>query len=566
MFDRELRTLTNAKFTDKEVHNMVLTAMLICDWCYAANSNLAESKSNYPLAVDLCYEFEKAGLCKILTTTECRDEFLESRQRLYHNDAERYPMYFNPKELLFPARPKLLMDSTTEVLQASIINTLGRSVPTPLAPRVNDIKNAIRNRDENAITINVLKKMTSLSVMEAYSAGLIISESYNQRYLNALNGCLLKGLPFISHFDKFSDEIFYYQLFNPTLENAFIRFICMTDDVNKQVALVTALKESQEYGLFIDLLYSIIAALIEGLGNDNLDLIQKIVYCEIVAPLKSLNRLDAKLALDVLVSSYDNIRLASLNKYNVCLDLTKMMEEKIKTVLYIVATDTEFMKVVNFYKHKGVQLSHLDFRNIYWDLGMIRKTHVYLTKSGMGAKRPDGAILTINQAAVELAPDYMIMIGIAFGLKENEENPDHPKAQKLGDILVSTEIEDYGTCKITDKGIVERGSRIPADPDLLKRFTQAVAIWQGAKVRPGLIVTNDNLVNKKDFVKGLQERFKDAIGGEMEGCGFLANYKNPWILIKGICDFGHDKGDEYQEQAADNAISYVDFVLREFDL
>ena len=241
------------------------------------------------------------------------------------------------------------------------------------------------------------------------------------------------------------------------------------------------------------------------------------------------------------------------------------MEQQIKKILYIVATDTEFQKMIDFYKDKGVILRHLDFKeNIYWDLGLVGKSHVYLTKSGMGAKRPDGAILTINHAAADLAPDYMIMVGIAFGMKEDQENPDDPKAQKIGEILVSTDIEDYGTCKVTENGIIERGSKIPADPVLVTRFTQAKALWTGAKVRSGLIITNDKLVNKKKFVEGLQKRFKDAIGGEMEGCGFLANYKNPWILVKAICDFGHDKGDEYQGDAAMNAIQYVDFVVREF--
>ena len=52
----------------------------------------------------------------------------------------------------------------------------------------------------------------------------------------------------------------------------------------------------------------------------------------------------------------------------------------------------------------------------------------------------------------------------------------------------------------------------------------------------------------------------------MEGCGFLANYQQHWILVKGICDFGHDKKDEYQDIAAMNAIEFVDFVLSENDL
>ena len=54
----------------------------------------------------------------------------------------------------------------------------------------------------------------------------------------------------------------------------------------------------------------------------------------------------------------------------------------------------------------------------------------------------------------------------------------------------------------------------------------------------------------------------------MEGCGFLANGNNNghWILVKAICDFAYNKGDEFQVDAATNAIEYVDFVIRNYDL
>ena len=54
----------------------------------------------------------------------------------------------------------------------------------------------------------------------------------------------------------------------------------------------------------------------------------------------------------------------------------------------------------------------------------------------------------------------------------------------------------------------------------------------------------------------------------MEGCGFLANGNNNghWILVKAICDFAYNKGDEFQVDAAMNAIEYVDFVIRNYDL
>lgn len=241
-----------------------------------------------------------------------------------------------------------------------------------------------------------------------------------------------------------------------------------------------------------------------------------------------------------------------------------------KTVLYIVATDTEFEKVAKFYKERGSNLDHFELKeNVYYNLGVIRSSQVYLVKSGMGAKKPDASILTIKAAIDELKPDYMIMVGIAFGLKEEQIAEGKKKGnQKIGDIMVSSEIEDYGTMKVLEGDIIERGQKTSADPALLKRFSTAYINWEKAKVHTGLIVTADVLVNKKKYQEDLQKRFPDAIGGEMEGCGFLANSNNNghWILVKAICDFGYQKGDEFQGDAAMNAIEYVDYVIRNYDL
>lgn len=551
--------MTDAQFKDSEVYHVVLTAVLLSDSCYAANSNLAESSNDFRDSVRLVYELEKVGLAKVLTTTDSKEEFVEARRRLYQKVPERYPMYFNAKEWIFPTRPLVLRNSTTEELQSNILSSLRKSVPAPLASKADDIKKAIKNRDENAITVGILQKMTPLKPIESHHLGQLITENYHKRYLDAMNGCLIKGLPYISFFDRFSSERFYYNLYAPVLTQAYIRFIMQEQDLAKQVQMIVAIKENQYHKYFIDLLYSLASTLLEQYGIEKEGDVAKLLRTEVGSAMSRLPHCDPQRALENLSSSIELLR------YKYHFDLNETMEQNIKKILYIVATDTEFSKVISFYKEKGVSLRHIEFsENIYWDLGMVGKSHVYLTKSGMGAKRPDGAILTISQAATELSPDYMIMIGIAFGMKEDRDHPDNPQAQKIGDILVSTEIEDYGTCKIMEGGIIERGSKIPADPALIKRFTQAVALWEGAKVRSGLIITNDKLVNKQEFVDGLRERFKDAIGGEMEGCGFLANYKNPWILVKAICDFGHDKGDEYQGDAAMNAIQYVDFVVREF--
>ena len=58
----------------------------------------------------------------------------------------------------------------------------------------------------------------------------------------------------------------------------------------------------------------------------------------------------------------------------------------------------------------------------------------------------------------------------------------------------------------------------------------------------------------------LKAAHPDAIGGEMEGSGIYAaamRGKIDWALVKGICDWGHGKSDEYQHVAAQNAASFV---------
>lgn len=282
---------------------------------------------------------------------------------------------------------------------------------------------------------------------------------------------------------------------------------------------------------------------------------RQIILKYLVVPFTHINELNAKQNLDIVIRAKENIE----KDYKIKLDMDEDVVKQFKKVLYVVATPTELMKVTRYYKEKGVNLMPItEGSHTYWDLGVIRKNHVFLVKCEMGAKKANASILTIEHAIDFLNPDYIIMVGIGFALKEDK--------LKLGDVMIATEVCDYGSVKIHNNEIIERGDRVQADKTLLDRFTNAIVNWEGVPIRFGLIMTNDVLVDDVSYVEELRRRFPDAIGGEMEGCGLLANYQRPWILVKAVCDFGHDKGDEYQGDAAMNAIEYVDFVLREFDL
>ena len=75
-----------------EMSDIVYVGVLASKFCYIGNSNLVESYSDFPTAVNLVGELEKLGCAKVLTTTYSKDEFIEGRKKLYHKIQDRYPM------------------------------------------------------------------------------------------------------------------------------------------------------------------------------------------------------------------------------------------------------------------------------------------------------------------------------------------------------------------------------------------------------------------------------------------------------------------------------------------
>jgi nucleoside phosphorylase len=159
------------------------------------------------------------------------------------------------------------------------------------------------------------------------------------------------------------------------------------------------------------------------------------------------------------------------------------------------------------------------------------------------------------------------MVGIAFGLK--------PDKQKIGDILVSRQICCYDLQRVTELTPGEitntpRGDRVTSAPRLLDRFEAGTVGWEGGKVRFGLVLSGDKLVDSATLKANLLALEPEAIGGEMEAAGvYAAAYKGKvdWIMVKAICDWGEAKNtpnkDEDQARAARNAAEFVFQVIRE---
>lgn len=247
----------------------------------------------------------------------------------------------------------------------------------------------------------------------------------------------------------------------------------------------------------------------------------------------------------------------------------KRDKEKIqlKKVLIVTATQIESITFFNVFENKRNKAKHKSINKItYWHFGAIGNSDILMIKqSDMGSSKVSGSALTIKEAIDSINPSYIIMVGIAYGLKKER--------QEIGQILVSRELENYESAKILKKEKISRGYKIPAGTILKDRFDNATLKYRATKVELGLIVSGDLLVDSEEFINELKNRYPEAIGGEMEGTGLQTSChreNKEWILVKGICDWGYNKQhpnkDKDQELAIKNVCDFLIYTFKNFDL
>ncbi len=240
-------------------------------------------------------------------------------------------------------------------------------------------------------------------------------------------------------------------------------------------------------------------------------------------------------------------------------------------VLVVTVTEVESKAVMAAFQEATGQMAQPEpiGDRLYLDLGEVNGARVYMALSGMGAGGVGGSQEAVRKGIESLSPAAVIMVGIAFGINEQK--------QAIGDVLVSDRLMLYDLQRV-GKGesgaeIIPRGDRPHASPWLIDRLQMANLQWEGAKVRFGLVLSGDKLVDNVDF-RGQLLRFEpEAIGGEMEGAGLYVacqNSKVDWILVKAICDWadgqkGVDKSAR-QQQAARNAAAFVLHALQQAPL
>lgn len=236
-------------------------------------------------------------------------------------------------------------------------------------------------------------------------------------------------------------------------------------------------------------------------------------------------------------------------------------------VLIVTVTETESKTVTELFAqetHNQFQRYFID-NTTYHDLGIVGNARVFMIQTGMGSGGPDGSLLTVQEAISKLSPSAVVMVGIAFGVNEAK--------QRIGDVLVSSQLWLYdlkrvGTDPQGEMQIIPRGERAAASPRLLDRFRSGKMDWEGPKIRFGLLLSGDSLIDNIDFRDQLLKFEPEAIGGEMEAEGLYSAAQRAntnWIVVKAICDWADGtKGKNKkrrQQKAAANAVRFVIHVL-----
>lgn len=185
---------------------------------------------------------------------------------------------------------------------------------------------------------------------------------------------------------------------------------------------------------------------------------------------------------------------------------------------------------------------------IYWDYGDINGQKIVIAKSLMGATGDGASFDTVHHAVSDLNPSVVVAVGIAWGAGEAD-------GQKIGDVLLSTQIRDAQHHKIKDGETILRGDVSSVRGTLIKTFSAAAEII-GKRVHQGLLLSIETLFDSLEARNAILKAEPKAIGGEMEGSGLLRALRGidrqvDWIVVKGICDWGYKKNVDTTQKELD---------------
>ena len=173
---------------------------------------------------------------------------------------------------------------------------------------------------------------------------------------------------------------------------------------------------------------------------------------------------------------------------------------------------------------------------------------VVIIQTHQGKDGPRGSYEETKKA-LEQFPylEYIFAVGVCGGVKGKVN---------LGDVVVSTVIQDYSTLKIKDGKWINRSSHWPVSQ---KTDFHHTLTREASNAKPGMVLSGNVLMADAIVQKDVLEVNPDGIAFEMEGHGIasacdMLKRDIVCMVVKGVSDHADkDKVDNWQPQAAMNA-------------
>ena len=204
-------------------------------------------------------------------------------------------------------------------------------------------------------------------------------------------------------------------------------------------------------------------------------------------------------------------------------------------ILLLTVKDWEFLACISCFNRDFCRSYCKELRQDVY-LGEIGNDDMMLkiavVKCYTGSTVPQGSCGAVMKAVEVLKPKAVFSVGCCGGLD--------PAKVKLGDVVVSVKLITYSSSKVTDKGITERGVRVPLKANISKLMLSAAHGWKVPLKNPkefevemhqGVFLSGPESVDSSARREALNQRFSEADVIEMEGEGKLNRFQLPLIII-----------------------------------
>jgi len=563
--DRELRDSVGWNPKEKDLLGLLLAGLCLAPGAlYCSYSHLWESHLQFPQSFGTIREMLGAGMVIASSKNSTVDEFLVAHQALYEHDRLRYPMYFRPRliQQIGTIQPGIVVSKgATEALVKQVPTRAHESI---VAGTEGDIRAAriidksFKHRKHEAVMATMFAPYANNDRESLLRIRRIISLEYTRHYMATCSADILSGVCGLGHYDSLAADFPFYDAkwflallsfsgLSLSKEAAFQNAI---ENVAMQISQPSRAHFLLQWRTLITGIRRITCAdnSVQAALNAKHQMFSELLrFAGALRPSKS-----SKFSLNELNGFLGTVLYAARRGPKGA--FFPLQEDPIKSkIVLLVATDTEYRKIACGFATCSAPLSSAILPKLAaWTAGLMNGYEIWVVRCEAGTMDQSGAMLATQDVIQQLRPKFIVMIGIAFGLK--------PKKQKLGHILVAKCLKDYETSKVTDTSTVDRGAMPECSVELLSKAR--MVDWDRTGVHFGQVISGCKLANSEKLIEELGKRYPEAIGGEMEGIGLSAACQRnqvEWILIKGICDWGKNKNDRFQSRAAAHA---VDFCIK----